>query len=160
MKYSIVELDEFSGEMCKIYSLMEEGGEATLFDHFYDEWHKVLPDEVDNIAFRMYAIGNRFGAREQYFRMFEGKPGDGVCALFDVPNSKLRLYGIRFGNIALILGGGAEKPKNIRSWQEDQNLSKHATIMLDASKAISDKIRNKEIILNDNCFKGDLTIDL
>ena len=98
-----------------------EIGKATLFDYFYDEWHKVLPDEVDNIAFRMYAIGNRFGAREQYFKMFEGKPGDGVCALFDVPNSKLRLYGIRFGSIALILGGGAEKPKNIRSWQEDQN---------------------------------------
>ena len=92
--------------------------------------------------------------------MFEGKPGDGVCALFDVPNSKLRLYGIRFGSIALILGGGAEKPKNIRSWQEDQNLSKQATIMLDVSRAISDKIKNKEIILENNCFKGDLTIDL
>ena len=160
MKYRIVELDEFSGEMCTIYSLMEDGGESTLFDLFYDEWHNVLPDEVDNIAFRMYAIGNRFGARQQYFRMFEGKPGDGVCALFDVPNSKLRLYGIRFGSIALILGGGAEKPKNIRSWQEDQNLSKLATVMLDASRAISNKIKNKEIFLDGNCFKGDLTIDL
>ena len=160
MKYEIIELEELSGEKCSIYSLMQEGQDKTLFDVFYEKCIALFPEEIENIDFRLYAIGNRFGAREQFFKINEGSPGDGVCALYDIPGSKLRLYCVRFGTIALVLGGGSNKPKNIRSWQEDENLSREVHLMMSAAQAIAEKIRNKAITITESGLYGDLTIEL
>lgn len=37
MNFDIVEIEEFSGRMAKIYSIMLDGDEMTLLDHFFDE---------------------------------------------------------------------------------------------------------------------------
>ena len=67
-----------------------------------------------NFLERIRTINEKTGARESFFKPNEGKPGDLVCALFDIPNSNLRLYCIRFGNSLIILGGGGEKKKTIK----------------------------------------------
>ena len=61
--------------------------------------------------------------------MDEGIPGDGVCALFDLPNSNLRLYCIRYGNSIIILGGGGQKPKTISAFQENEKLAKQFEVI-------------------------------
>jgi hypothetical protein len=100
-------------------------------------------DELKNIAQRLYIIGNDVGAREQFFKIKEGKPGDLVCALYDEPDKHLRLYCIRFGSLAIIVGGGG--PKNTRSWQDDSNLSQEVNKMIKVSKDIYQRILSKEI---------------
>lgn len=58
---------------------------------------------------RLKIIGTKTGAREQFFKLHEGNPGDGVCALFDLPDKNLRLYCIRYNTQIIILGGGWNK---------------------------------------------------
>ena len=97
-------------------------------------------------------MATKTGAAENFFKLNEGKPGDGVCALFDSPDKKLRIYCIRFANVAIVVGGGGYKPKNIRAYQESSSLKKEAETVVRISRIISEAIKNKDIHLDDNGF--------
>lgn len=101
--------------------------------------------EILNILERIRTINEKTGARESFFKPNEGKPGDLVCALFDVPNSNLRLYCIRFGNSLIILGGGGEKKKTIKAFQEVDKLKEENYLLRKISAQIAERIKEKEI---------------
>lgn len=131
MKYEIVELEDFSGYGSKIYSIIPEGEPETLFDKFVEENVETYEKEVKEILVRIKQIGSVTGAREIFFKHegdsgFVREYGKFVWALYDKKGSKLRLYCIRFSNIAVILGGGGYKDKSIKKWQDDSKLSKEA----------------------------------
>lgn len=158
MKFSIEKLSNLSGDEASIYSVMVDGEKADRLNQFIENnvgTHKI---EVMDIVNRLSAIGKKFGAREQFFKQNEGVPGDLVCALYDDPNSHLRLYCIRFGKTTLVIGGGAIKPKNIRAWQESEELKKEAELMILVSKYMAKKIKEKDIGWESNFrdFSGDL----
>lgn len=141
MNYEIVELDELTGNAATIYSVILEGSEETLFDRFVLENQETYADEIRFIVNRIEQMGKNVGARHNFFKHDEGKPGDGVCALFDDPEKNLRLYCIRYGSVAIILGGGGLKPENIQAWQEDAKLSEEANCMIKISKDISERLK-------------------
>lgn len=107
---------------------------------------------------RLKTIGHRTGAREQFFKLKEGKPGDGVCALYDKPKKNLRLYCIRYGSLLLIVGGGGLKKKSIRTLQEDEKLKKENKFLKKVSKDIQKRMKEGDIRLSDDYmdFDGDL----
>lgn len=109
MNFEIVKLSDFSGERATIYSVILENDEVTLLDHFIEENENHFPTEVEDIVKRIRTIGGATGARNHFFKENEGIPGDGVCALYDNPDSNLWLYCIRYGSCAVILGGGWAK---------------------------------------------------
>jgi hypothetical protein len=84
------------------------------------------------------------GARATFFKEFEGSPGDGVCALYDMPGKQLRLYCIKFGMTAIILGGGGPKGKEVRSWQDDPVLKKVATRIMAYADHIGRRLTARE----------------
>lgn len=129
MKYKIVELDEFTGSEATIYSIIINNDKETLFEKFVKENLILFKDEIINIFNRLETIGNNTGAREIFFKTKEGYPGDGVEALYDIPDKKLRLYCIRYGLQIIILGGGGEKPENIKALQEDEKLKKRELLI-------------------------------
>jgi len=145
MNFKIVQLSQFSGYHAGIYSIYLENEQQTLFERFIKENSNSFKSEIFDINKRLRAINHATGARKQYFKHDEGKPGDGICALFDLPDSNLRLYCIRFGNSLLILGGGGHKPKNLRAFQEDDKLTEENYLLREISEQISKRIRNKEI---------------
>lgn len=145
MKYQIVELDEFTGSMATVYSVLPEGTDLTLFDTFVEENYEKFKDEVQDIISTLEVIGKQTGAREKFFKLDEGKPGDGICAMFDEPERNLRLYCIRWGSVAILVGGGGYKPKNIRAWQEDANLSHQVKTLMQIASDIQQRIDDKEI---------------
>lgn len=149
MKYEIVELTAFSGEKATIYSVKIDDADA-LFEKFIDENRNEFSAEVDSLLQNIYQIGKHTGAREKYFKIHEGKPGDGVCALFDWPEKKLRLYCIRYSSVAIIIGGGGYKSKNIRTWQEDEKLKTEAELLIIIAKDINRRIKEHEIIFSEN----------
>ncbi|MBC7571628.1 MAG: hypothetical protein H7319_18155 [Spirosoma sp.] len=122
--FDIVALGEFSGSGAALYSIAIDKNEETLYDSFLAEYSDLFPEEVNDIVDRLDAIA-RLGARANFFKENEGSlgAGDGVVALFDLPDKHLRLYCIRFGSVALIVGGGGPKPKTIRALQEDPKLT-------------------------------------
>lgn len=101
MRYKLVKITKFSGDKASIYTLLTENEQGefqdSLFDIFIDENKALYLSEIQNIFSRLITIGNDTGARESFFKTNEGVPGDGVCALYDSPSKKLRLYCIRYG---------------------------------------------------------------
>jgi hypothetical protein len=136
MKFRIVKIPDLSGQKATIYTVKIEGETNTLFDNFLLENDVNYSDELDNIFDRLEMMGHYEGAKEIYFKHAEGNLGDGVCALYDSPNRKLRLYCIRYGTTAILLGGGGSK--NVRALQEDPKL-KHENYLL---RKISEIITN------------------
>lgn len=162
MEYTIDIVSNLSGEACGIYTLCEKGEQKSLFNLFLEQNFIAYKSEIIDIVKRLSTIGHKTGAREQYFKLDEGKPGDGICALYDEDESKLRLYCIRFGRDIIILGGGGEKPKNIRAFQENEKLTKENYLLREASRILSEKIESKEIKFSSDGirFEGDLVLNI
>lgn len=161
IKCEIVKLEQFSGSKASIYSVVLAGETQTLLDKFISENIILYKSETKNILERLIAIGHNVGARVNFFKEGEGNPGDGLCALYDNPNSKLRLYCIRYGSQIIIVGGGGEKPKNIRTLQESDKLKEENYLLRELSGQITNRIKEKEIqFSNDSLnFIGDLAFD-
>ncbi len=150
MRFELAEIPHLSGSSCKIYSVIAEGEELSLFERFLIENFDTHKEEVKSINRRLQVMGRSTGAREHFFKDKEGLPGDGVCALYDDPDKKLRLYCVRYGNIAVILGGGGEK--NTRTWQDDPKLKREAERMIEISKIITEAIKNRETQITEDGF--------
>ena len=161
IKCEIVKLEQFSGSKASIYSVVLAGETQTLLDKFISENNILYKSETKNILERLIAIGHNVGARVNFFKEGEGNPGDGLCALYDNPNSKLRLYCIRYGSQIIIVGGGGEKPKNIRTLQESDKLKEENYLLRELSGQITNRIKEKEIqFSNDSLnFIGNLAFD-
>ena len=145
MKFELVKDDDLSGNECSVYQVFLEDDQYSLYDAFYNGHVGEFEKEVKNIDDRLYFMGHDTGARENFFKKKEGSPGDLVCALYDEPNSNLRLYCIRYGMDLIVLGGGGHKPKNIRAYQEKEDLNTNAEIIKNISKAIYRRQRDGEL---------------
>ncbi len=161
MNYKLVKIVELSGNKASVYSLYTEDEKCTLFEKFMRENSISFKSETIDILKRLRSIASKEGAREQYFKTREGKPGDLVCALYDRPNSQLRLYCIRLGGSLIILGGGGHKPKAIRALQSDPKLSSENSLMVKLSGELLHRVKSKEILyVNDYMdLEGDLNFE-
>jgi hypothetical protein len=159
VNYRIVELEDLSGSGATIYSIIEMDAEKSVFEQFLSEYLESYEDEVLDILNRIESIGQVVGARDHFFKHKEGKPGDLVCALYDQPGRHLRLYCIRFGSVAIILGGGG--PKSTRSWQEDPKLSREVKKMMKVSEDIASRLRDGSLYWTEEGMEltGDLNFE-
>lgn len=144
MNFEIV-ATALTGEKASIYTVLPEGSDETLFDAFIRENLPHFKSEILDLTKTIRAIGSVTGAREQFFKLNEGVPGDGVCALFDIPEKNLRLYCIRFGMCVVILGGGGYKPPDMRAFQESDKLNEENSLMREVSAKIMTRIKDKDI---------------
>jgi putative component of toxin-antitoxin plasmid stabilization module len=149
VKFTLVELEELTGEKLKVYSLFIDDEELTCFDRFIEENTDSYEQELIDITNRIEVMAKYTGIREDFVKTGEGNPGDGIHALYDKPDSKLRLYFIRFGNIAIVLGGGGPKPKSIRRLQEDPKLKNENYLLRNVSKALTDAVENGLLFVTD-----------
>ena len=145
MKFRIQKLEQFTGEQAGIYSVFLEDEQQTMFERFLKENISLFKSEIIDITQRIKAINEKTGAREQYFKFKEGIPGDGICALYDLPEKNLRLYCIRYGSSLLILGGGGLKEKDIRAFQENEKLTVENYFLRKVSDLITERIKDGEI---------------
>ena len=154
----LIRLDIYKGTEAIFYSVAIDGSDDTLFDEFLDKHINDYLEELRFIDNRIRTMNEETGAREQFFKLNEGKLGDGVAAIYDLPSKRLRLYCIRFGSTTVILGGGGLK--KTRTHQEDPELKEQADMMIHLSKMISIAIKEKEIHLNpDGTFSGNLRLE-
>lgn len=156
MKCRLVKLPSLSGNKASVYSVILNNEQRTLFDAFVGENINSFLSEIRDITVRLRTIGQKTGARETFFKQFEGKLGDGVCALYDMPDKSLRLYCIRYGSQIVVLGGGG--PKDVRALQDDKKLTEENYFLRWLSSQITEKVKSKEITFTDDGldFYGDL----
>src|SRR5258708_34153315 len=148
--------------MASLYTVMVDalgGAITTKFDQFIEKYRSTYPRELMDIVRRLKSLGNTTGCTENFFKLDEGlEPDDLVCALYDVPEINLRLYGIRLSEKIIILGDGG--PKTTRTWQEDRNLEREVHAMMDVSRVIRTKLKNGDLRISDDGLRleGDLWI--
>ena len=146
MKYKIIKINNISGKEASVYSIILNNEEETLLNKFVKENEISFKSETKDILKRLYSIGHTTGARIQFFKEWEGKPGDGVCALFDIPTSNLRLYCIYFGSQLIVVGSGGHKPKDIRTLQQDDKLKAENYLLREISVQITQRIKIKKSV--------------
>lgn len=56
MKFEIINIEEFSGRKAQIYSVMYEGDDMTLMDHFFEDNGKDHQEELEEIASKLHVI--------------------------------------------------------------------------------------------------------
>lgn len=161
MNYEIVELEDFSGSESKVYSIIPEEEEETLFDKFVDENSTNHRKELKEILSRIKQIGQTTGARESFFKHegdneFVKKYGKYVWALYDQEESNLRLYCIRFSGIAIILGGGGFKDKSVIKWQDDSKLSEEVRKVMSYAKCILKQLDDGDLYWSKNGIEIEL----
>lgn len=146
MKIEIVKLEKLSGARATIYSISLDDDSITLYERFVEENIEKFPKELASIREKISTIANRTGAIETFFEKPEGSPGQDVYDLRDRPKKRLRLYCMRLGKVAVILGGGGPKPKSIRKLQEDPKLNAENALIRKVSDLLTQKIvDDKEI---------------
>ncbi len=159
MRFTLIKLEKFSGRAASVYDVKMDGDNLTLFERFVLENRPEYLSEIKDIAQRLHVIGHQYGARQEYFKEFEGKPGDGLCALYDLPDKHLRLYCIRNGKVNVILGGGG--PKKVRAVQHDRKLTEENYLLRKVSAMIVAALKEGDIAWSDDGMDlmGDLTFD-
>lgn len=156
-KIELVELEEFRCGAGRVYSVAVDDAEGTLYDRFLEENEQEYKDELVEIMTKLNTMSGKTGFTDTFFKLNEGKPGDGICAITDW-KGKLRLYCIRFGKILLVLGGGG--PKTTRTYQEDPKLLSENLLLRNVSDAMAEAIKEKDIkIEEDGSLSGDLVIE-
>ncbi len=148
MKSKLVKIKQFSGNKATIYAVWFEDIQKTSFELFLSENKNVFKSELNDIITRLKNIGNATGAREQFFKHYEGIPGDGVCALFDIPGKKLRLYCIRYGTSIVIVGSGSYK--GVQKLQQSKKLNDENENLRNLSAKITKRIKEGEIWFTDD----------
>ena len=161
MEFELVKLAGFSNDEVSVYTLLNCDTGISLFQSFIQENQHEFPDEVKDIAKRILSF-KEVGAREIFFKINEGKPGDGVCALYDDEKSNLRLYCIRYGTVLVVLGGGGHKPKTTRRLQETKKLEDENQIMRNLSAEIEKRRRNGDLSFSKDFLEidGDLIFNI
>jgi len=158
MKYKLKKIPHLSGNKATIYSVVIDDNDKSLYELFLAENFASLISEIAFINKRLQIIGKKTGAREGFFKMFEGKYGDCVCALYDEPKYKLRLYCIRYDTQIVIVVGGGEK--NVRALQDDPKLKQQNYLLRDLSKLIALKLNDGISFSIDGLeFEGTLELD-
>ncbi len=158
MKCRLKKLDHLSGNKASVYSVILNDSNDTLFEVFLKENANEHLSELTNIVLRVKTMGKDTGIIDDFLKIHEGRFGDGVCALYDVPNSKLRVYCIRYGAQIIIIGGGGIKTKEIRALQDSPKLKKENYLMRSISSAIAKRIIGENICYSDDrlAFEGKL----
>lgn len=161
MEFELLKIKGLSGKKASFYTVVPKGAEKSLFDLFLEENSITFKSEILDILKRIKTIANNTGAREGFFKTKEGKPGDGICALYDQPGSNLRLYCIRFGYEIIILGGGGPKPKSISALQENEKLTSENYQLREVAQKIMKAIKEKDIRFSEDLidFEGDLKFE-
>ena len=149
MEFELVKIKNLCNENVSVYTLLDTNSGVTLFENFLKENKDAYPIEVKDIVKRLMSF-KEVGTREIYFKINEGKPGDGVCALYDEEQSNLRLYCIRYGTVLVILGSGGHKSKNTRALQETKKLEDENQIMRNLSAEIEKRRKDGDIIFSKN----------
>jgi hypothetical protein len=159
VKIELVESSLLSGNCATIYDVVIDGGEK-LFERFVMENIEIHRKEIKNILDKLQTIGHETGARINHFKENEGNLGDGVCAMFDLPAKKLRLYCVRYGTEIIILGGGGVK--EVRTWQDDPKLTSEASLIIKIAKQINKAIKENDIEYSNDFmkFEGDLIFEI
>jgi hypothetical protein len=156
VNFSIVPV--FQGNKAKIYTIKFLDSELTEWEEFVYENMNKVPVAVRKLNKQLELISNKNGIIDDFFTR-ESEPNYNVFRLSGT-KEKLRLYCIKYSNVAVILGGGGIKGANSVKLQENPHLNKICEELKRIEILINQKLSDKEIRIDDEGFHGNLNFSL
>jgi diaminopimelate epimerase len=142
VKFEEFEILEFKlGEKAGFYCIKIDGEKEPEAIKFFTKFARKKRRSIENMLKNIDYMVNSRGCQEH---LFKHEFGD-IYKLWD---GKLRLYCIRFGNCAAILGGG--DIKKVRATQDSEILLKHFQLLKNINVEVNKRISKGEIIVTDN----------
>jgi hypothetical protein len=72
MNFGLEKVEKLSGSEASVYAVILAGQPSSVFEQFLAEYQVDYLPEIKDIINRLRVIGHKTGAREQFFKPFEG----------------------------------------------------------------------------------------
>lgn len=136
-------------EKACLFSICFEGESFSEFEKFISNHKEAYSKDLNIILAAIKRMLSVSGFLERYFRP-EGKMKDNVCAL-PIQSGKLRLYCLRLSDSVMIAGNGGVK--NVKSYQESEELSGYVVTLQKLDEAIKVAIRKGNITIEEHSIE-------
>lgn len=135
------------GKKSSFYSIQFEGEKQSELEKFFYKFSSTHTDDITDINYRIEKMADRTGCQDIYFKPQSSKD-NWVCRLRNT--GCVKLYCIRYGNCAVILGGGEIKAKG-GSTQKNPKLQKQVDMLSEIFHIMDGKI-----VIENNKLSGKL----
>lgn len=141
-----------------LFSICFEGESFSEFEKFISKHKETYSKDLNIILAAIKRMLSASGFLERYFRP-EGKMKDNVCAL-PIQSGKLRLYCLRLSDSIMIAGNGGIK--NVRSYEESEELTGYVVTLQKLDEAIKLAIKKGKITIEEHNIDNfdDITFSL
>lgn len=153
MKFSIIHINELSGNKAQVYSLIYESKSISELQSFAYKFQDIYPDVIHQVFQRIHIISKRDGIQDSFFKR-ESPESHNVFRLLETEN--LRLYCIMFSNIFLLFGSGGKKKHKTKKNIENPHLEKEIRTLMSIEDAINRRISSGDLSISCNGFEGNL----
>ncbi|MBL7127449.1 MAG: hypothetical protein ISS16_00515 [Ignavibacteria bacterium] len=151
MKNSFIIEEFYKGEKSTFYTIRFCSEPKSEADKFFQKFSSSEKDRIENIESKIERMANKSGCQDHYFKIEESSILNNICSLWE---GNLRLYCLRYGNVAVVLGDGGIKDKP--TYQEIPELNTIVNQLEEIFPLIDERIKDGEIIITDNEIIGDL----
>lgn len=154
MKFTIIHIDDFSGEKANIYTLKYEDKYNSELQSFFYKFSDSHNEIINDIIERLSNISTRNGIQETFFK----QEYSGSHNIYRIANTgrEIRLYCIKFSHIILLFGSGGIKKYKTKKNLENPHLQKEIDKLVKTEEAINKRLDSGELKITEHGFEGDL----
>lgn len=153
MKFKGFEIVEFlTGEKAGFYSIRFEGENESEAEKFFEILDAEDEEIAGNFLSKIEYQANIRGCIDGFFYY------ERDYNIYKLKDGKWRLYCIKFGKVAVILGGGGYK--NVRKTQDSATLEKNVNMLQIINNMINKRISEGDLHVTDNGIEGNLKFEI
>ena len=156
MKFSIIE--KKIGKKAKIYTILFESKELDEYDDFVFNHMEKVPDAVRTLDKQLKGMACKYGFQDFNFKR-ESPTTHNVFRIEDT-DANLRLYCIRYSNVAIVLGNGGIKLDGTQRNDENPHLQKEIDFLMLVEDLINKRILLREVKISDTSLSGNLEFEI
>jgi len=152
VNFSIIPI--FEGSKAKIYTIKFLESDNSEYKNFVQEFKNIYSESVHILNQKLKSFSYKRGIIDEFLTR-ESSEAFNVYKISET-NDNLRLYCIRYSNVALIIGGGGIKTLGKIKLKDNPHLQIKVDQLVEIEKIIQKRINSREIIITDNSIEGNL----
>lgn len=146
-------IEEFIvGKKAGFYTIVFDGEAMSEADKFFEIINKKAPKKAENLYSNIEYQAEERGCQDHLFTY------ERDVSVYKMKEGKWRLYCIRFGKVAVILGGGDFK--DVPKTQDSEILEGHVEKLRFVNKLINERISNGDLYISDNGLVGNFKFEI
>jgi len=142
-----------AGRAGTLYSIKLNGSKKSEFDLFAENSEFQQNEDFREALAFLEIMVEKKGFEPRYFKVSEGSYTDSLVAL---SRGNIRLYGLRWSKLLLIVGNGGYK--GTQCYQDDPILDRATKVLMAVDKEVLELYRSGRVVIDHD--KGEITGEL